>query len=187
MVLVNGAEGIGTGWSTSIPNYNPRDIVANLRRLIDGEDLVQMHPWYRGFKGSIDLIGDKYKVCGKITKINDVTLEITELPIESWTQPYKEFLEKMRGDDAQSLIKDYTEHHTDTAVHFEVTLTEENMRKAEKMGLENVFKTFKWETVGNMVLFGRDGRLKKYAGVKEIMEEFYDLRLEYYVKRKVSL
>lgn len=26
-VLVNGAEGIGTGWSTSIPNYNPRDLV----------------------------------------------------------------------------------------------------------------------------------------------------------------
>ncbi len=24
MVLVNGAEGIGTGWSTKIPNYNPR-------------------------------------------------------------------------------------------------------------------------------------------------------------------
>jgi hypothetical protein len=30
-VLINGAEGIGTGWSTSIPNYNPRDIMANLR------------------------------------------------------------------------------------------------------------------------------------------------------------
>lgn len=31
MVLVNGAEGIGTGWSTKIPNYNPRDICENLR------------------------------------------------------------------------------------------------------------------------------------------------------------
>lgn len=31
MLLVNGAEGIGTGWSTKIPNYNPRDIVHNLR------------------------------------------------------------------------------------------------------------------------------------------------------------
>ena len=31
LVLVNGADGIGTGWSTSIPNYNPRDIVANIR------------------------------------------------------------------------------------------------------------------------------------------------------------
>ena len=32
LVLVNGAEGIGTGWSSSVPNYNPRDIVANLVR-----------------------------------------------------------------------------------------------------------------------------------------------------------
>lgn len=29
-VLVNGAEGIGTGWSTSIPNFNPRDLVRRL-------------------------------------------------------------------------------------------------------------------------------------------------------------
>lgn len=34
MVLVNGAEGIGTGWSTKIPNYNPRDIAENLRYVI---------------------------------------------------------------------------------------------------------------------------------------------------------
>lgn len=34
-VLVNGAEGIGTGWSTSIPNYNPRDIIANLRCVLN--------------------------------------------------------------------------------------------------------------------------------------------------------
>lgn len=27
MVLINGAEGIGTGWSTSIPNHDPEDIV----------------------------------------------------------------------------------------------------------------------------------------------------------------
>ena len=38
MVLVNGAEGIGTGWSTKIPNYNPREIVANIKRMLDGND-----------------------------------------------------------------------------------------------------------------------------------------------------
>jgi DNA topoisomerase-2 len=27
LVLCNGAEGIGTGWMTSIPNFNPLDIV----------------------------------------------------------------------------------------------------------------------------------------------------------------
>lgn len=36
MVLVNGADGIGTGWSTKIPNHNPREIVENIRRMIAG-------------------------------------------------------------------------------------------------------------------------------------------------------
>ncbi|KAL0891088.1 hypothetical protein Bca101_015071 [Brassica carinata] len=33
----NGCEGIGTGWSSFIPNYDPRDIAANVRRLLNGE------------------------------------------------------------------------------------------------------------------------------------------------------
>jgi len=48
MVLVNGAKGIGTGWSTLIPSFNPMDIVANLRRLMRGQDLVPMTPGGEG-------------------------------------------------------------------------------------------------------------------------------------------
>ena len=46
MILVNGTEGIGTGYSTFVPNYNPREIVANLKRLINGlepTDMVWIH------------------------------------------------------------------------------------------------------------------------------------------------
>ena len=50
MVLVNGSEGIGTGWSTFVPNYNPRDIVANIRKLLDGDSMDPMDPWYKGFQ-----------------------------------------------------------------------------------------------------------------------------------------
>ena len=27
LVLINGSDGIGTGWSTSIPNYDPKDVI----------------------------------------------------------------------------------------------------------------------------------------------------------------
>ena len=37
LVLVNGCEGIGTGWSTSIPNHNPLDIISNIRGMMRGE------------------------------------------------------------------------------------------------------------------------------------------------------
>ena len=52
--LVNGAEGIGTGWSTFIPCFNPRDIVENLKRLMKNEPYEMMYPWYKGFTGSIE-------------------------------------------------------------------------------------------------------------------------------------
>ncbi|KAG8071989.1 hypothetical protein GUJ93_ZPchr0006g44923 [Zizania palustris] len=97
MVLVNGSEGIGTGWSTFIPNYNPRDIVANLRRLLNSEPVEPMDPFYRGFKGTIQKTSTKvggvsYTVTGIVEVVDDTTLRITELPIRRWSQDYKEFL-----------------------------------------------------------------------------------------------
>lgn len=53
MILVNGAEGIGTGWSTSVNNYDPREIIANLRRKIAGEEMEVMLPSYGGFTGDV--------------------------------------------------------------------------------------------------------------------------------------
>ncbi len=53
MVLVNGADGIGTGWMTKIPNYDPREIVRNLRRMLNGLEPEEMVPWFKGFRGTI--------------------------------------------------------------------------------------------------------------------------------------
>lgn len=52
-LLVNGSEGIGTGWSTNVPNYNPREIIANIRNRIAGLSYKDLHPWYRGFGGIV--------------------------------------------------------------------------------------------------------------------------------------
>ena len=51
MVLVNGAEGIGTGWSTSIPQFNVREIIENLRRMMQNQEPRPMKPWYKGYQG----------------------------------------------------------------------------------------------------------------------------------------
>eukprot|EP01053_Blabericola_migrator_P012266 Blabericola_migrator_1__12265@NODE_765_length_6607_cov_284_868043_g545_i0_p1_GENE_NODE_765_length_6607_cov_284_868043_g545_i0NODE_765_length_6607_cov_284_868043_g545_i0_p1_ORF_typecomplete_len1470_score322_53DNA_topoisoIV/PF00521_20/2_4e122TOPRIM_C/PF16898_5/6_7e50DNA_gyraseB/PF00204_25/6_8e38Toprim/PF01751_22/5_6e18HATPase_c/PF02518_26/6_2e09HATPase_c_3/PF13589_6/0_0021LOR/PF04525_12/0_67LOR/PF04525_12/7_1e02_NODE_765_length_6607_cov_284_868043_g545_i016186027 len=95
LVLINGAEGIGTGWSCSVPNYNPRDVIANLKRFLQGEPMQEMMPWYRGFIGRMErqTSGKGYESVGIIEQIDDETLEITELPVRMWTQPYKEMLD----------------------------------------------------------------------------------------------
>ncbi|KAI3643553.1 hypothetical protein MP228_013108 [Amoeboaphelidium protococcarum] len=190
LLLVNGGEGIGTGWSCSIPNYNPRDIVENLKRLMLNQEMVQMHPWYRGFHGDlVDLGNGKYNVCGKITKVDATTLEITELPVRFWTQTYKEFLESLLSGNEKTpaFIKDYKEYHSDSTVHFVIHLTEANMAAAEKEGLEKKFKMVSSISTSNMVCFDPEGRIKKYANALEILQEFYHLRLQFYQKRKEFL
>lgn len=56
MVLVNGADGIGTGWMTKIPNYNPREIIENLHRMMDGADPKPMVLNYLEIHNFIDAL-----------------------------------------------------------------------------------------------------------------------------------
>lgn len=95
------------GWSTTIPCYNPADVVANIHRLMDGQEMEPMHPWWRGFKGEIKATAkQKYDVTGVARKIDDSTIEITELPIHMWTKNFKEQLEGMMvGEKGDGVVK----------------------------------------------------------------------------------
>ncbi|KAL1223306.1 DNA topoisomerase 2 [Cardamine amara subsp. amara] len=182
-VLVNGSEGIGTGWSTFIPNYNPREIVANIRRLLNGESMVPMDPWYRGFKGTIEKAASKeggctYTATGLYEEVDDTCIRITELPVRKWTDDYKEFV------NLSPLLQDHRNHSDNVSVEFDLILTEENMAVARKEGFLKAFKLTTTISTSNMHLFDKKGVIKKYATPEQILEEFFELRLEYYELRK---
>jgi len=187
MVLVNGADGIGTGWSTKVLNYNPRDIVKNIRRLMKGEEPTFMKPWFKNFRGTIESIdGSRFINSGEISRLAHQKFEITELPIRSWTQNYKENVmeAQMNSEKGPSYIADFKEYHTDTTVRFVVTVPEAMLGTVEDKGLHNIFKLQETISSTNMVLFDDKGVLRKYDSVDQILREFYGVRLNVYEKRK---
>lgn len=188
MVLVNGAEGIGTGWSTKVPNFNPREIVENIRRLIRGEELKPMLPWYKHFRGSIvQLDGSRYVCNGEVAKVSDDTIEVTELPIKTWTQKYKEsVIEPMNegSEKAKYAIQDFKEYHTEQTVKFLVKMQPDKLQAAERDGLHTVFKLQTVINTTSMVLFDAEGVLKRYNSPLEIVREFFDARKRIYIERK---
>ncbi|EXB68160.1 DNA topoisomerase 2 [Morus notabilis] len=191
-VLANGSEGIGTGWSSYIPNYNPRDIVANVRRLLDGDEMVPMIPWYRGFKGTIEKSSKEasFFVSGLMEEVNETTVRITELPIRRWTQDYKEFLDSIcYGNDKAKdpFIEDFTQHSDHSTVDILVHLAEETLIAVKQEGLLKKLKLTTSISTANMHLFDANGVIKKYDTPEQILEEFYHLRLEFYEKRKKAL
>lgn len=194
MVLVNGVEGIGTGWSSSVPNFNPRDIISNLRRWLKGKQLEDMTPWYAGFCGRIVRSKEegKFEVAGIISYLGDNKAEITELPVKRWTQDYREFLEEHlpKGEkkkEGNKLLEDYQEHHSEKTVHFELSLSAEGNAQAEKDNLEKAFKMRSSISLNNMMLFNADGKIKKYDSALDILREFADVRLSIYETRKAYL
>ncbi|XP_072523094.1 DNA topoisomerase 2-alpha [Salminus brasiliensis] len=188
VVLANGADGIGTGWASRLPNYDVREIVNNIRRMLNGDEPLPMLPSYKGFKGTIEeLTTNQYMNSGEVAIIDSTTIEISELPVKTWTQTYKEnVLEVMLNgsEKVPALITDYKEYHTDSTVRFVVKMTEERLQEAEAAGLHKVFKLQNPLTCNSMVLFDHVGSLKKYEVVQDILKDFFELRLKYYVLRK---
>lgn len=193
MVLVNGADGIGTGWSTKIYNHNPRDIITNVRRMLANEEPKPMHPWYKNFRGPIEYVSDgRYISSGNIQIIQGNKIEISELPVGTWTQNYKEnVLEPLSTgtDKVKAIISDYREYHTDTTVRFVITLSAGEFDRIEQEdgGFHRIFKLTSSLSTNQMHAFDELNCLRRYPSSSDIMRAYFPLRLDYYGKRKEYL
>ena len=197
MVLVNGAEGIGTGFSTKIPPYNPLEIISNIRNIMQGRKYEHMDPWWQGFDGIVAKIDDfNYEIYGTWS-IDENKLVVTELPVGVWTSNYKEHLEKLLEDATPSRNKDdkakkapkkenpflgYKDNNTDTKVHFELTFEDYYLETVKD--LEKTFHLSKKYSITNMHLYGPEGHIKRYETVEAIMRDYYTVRLQLYMDRK---
>jgi len=133
LVLINGAEGIGTGFSTKIPSFNPDDLKYCLEKLVEDPDheIPELTPWYRGFEGHIEKVETNKWVSYGSYVITDNTIKITEIPIGESIENYKQFLEKMEADDR---IITFKNNSGDTKVRFEVKIRKETLDQWEYSG-----------------------------------------------------
>jgi DNA topoisomerase II len=178
MVLINGCKGIGTGFSTEILCYNPIEIIEYImNQLNDIPNEKNILPYYKGYKGSITQEGKKYTFTG-IYHLDNLNLQITELPVGTWSQDYKEFLEELVID---KKIKEFKDNCTDEHVDFKIKLN------GPMENIEKEFKLVSTKTITNMHLFNEYEQLKKYDTIYDIMDDFLQIRLKTYDMRKTYL
>ena len=245
MILVNGSKGIGTGFSTDIMQHNPLQIIAYVRAMLASTSVADrpiIEPYFKGFKGTIRNIGSaapaanaasatsatsgaatshvaaKYLIKGTYEIVADRKVRITELPIGTWTDDYKQFLEKLMEAPAVSdkdkdkgkggasaasssapVLKEYSDMSTDTVVDITVTFhpsyphTPKDLQvavvdaDAGTNKLEKLLGLFTTQSTTNMNLFDAHEKLRKYATIYDIIEDYYVERLALYAKRKAAM
>ena len=141
-----------------------------------------MMPWYRGYTGEISIQPNRtYKFTGKYKVTLPNKLEITELPIKKWTREYKTYLEELAQNNEIDEIKEY---HKDNTIRFVLTVPGLKSLIEEDGAIEKKFKLTSTFSGNNYVLFDKDCRIKKYEDEVQILEEFYPIRYNLYLKRK---
>jgi DNA topoisomerase II len=198
MALVNGSIGIGTGYSTKIPNHNPRDIIDNIKRKINNESYKKMQPWYRNFNGIISKKNNITYNCRGLFTVNKNYVTITELPIGKWTYKYQDFLDNSfveKGKTKKSnFVQSYEKSFTDVKVEFKIkmdkTFIEKWLNNVDSEGITDLEKVLKLNdtiSISNMYLFDPNNIIKKYKNPEAILDDFYESRLEGYNLRKKYL
>ena len=177
MILVNGSEGIGTGFSCYVPPFNPKDIRDNITNVLSGKSIQKMKPWFRGFKGKIMEQDDDSWVTQGVWSSIGRTVKVTELPPGRWTQDYKEHLDTLVE---KKIISGFTNNSTTENVDF--LIQDYSGKDAVKdLKLQKTLRTT------NMHLFHPTKGIHKYQSPELILKDFIELRYEYYKKRKEHL
>jgi DNA topoisomerase-2 len=216
MVLVNGSKGIGTGFSTEIMCYNPKDIIMYLKnKLADmqvlsggGDNVFEFTPYYEDFKGTITKVGEsRFLFKGTYEKLGPDKIRVTELPVGFWTEDFKELLEELEEEKevkdkdkdkekkrVAPYVKEYDDKSKDTNVDFVITFNKGQLAELESAagdygcnGLEKLLKLSSTSSTTNMNLFNSEDKLKKYNTINEIIDDFFGVRLGYYSSRKAYL
>lgn len=208
MVLVNGANGIATGFSTKVPQFNPIDLVKWIKSWINKKKTPKLVPWWRGFTGNVtrttgkdgsevittegimkqELAPRSMKPTGWYT--------IEELPIGLWTNDFKDmcmnltstFKKVVRGKEVSqpAILKEVKDYSTENTVSFRIKPTKDFIPDIDtpKNPFSCLRSTMK---ISNMYLLNEQGYPIRFDTPEDIMEYFCTFRLGYYDKRKEKL
>jgi DNA topoisomerase-2 len=176
-VLVNGTEGIGTGFSCYVPSFNPEDIKKNILNFMNGKEIKKMKPWFRGFRGRVFEDETGGWITEGIWQVIGTTVKVNELPPGRWTQDYKEHLDSLVE---KKVIGSFTNNSTTENVDFVI-------QGYDGKDIVKDLKLQKTVRDTNMHLFHPTKGICKYNNAETILLDFIDLRLDYYKKRKAYL
>lgn len=191
LLLINGSKGIGTGFSTTMPSFNPADVKKNLLRLMKSqnpEDVVmkEMTPWYDGFLGKVKKVAAlKWSTHGVFESKKATSVHVTELPIGTWTDDYVEFLKNM---EAESEIVGFKDHSNEVSVDLHIDFTKEKLRNLVRSDkLEDFLKLRTTVNATNLHVIDDKGQIVKIETPEDVIRKFYVVRKRFYGLRKDHL
>lgn len=187
VLFLNGSTGMSTAYAHNIFPRDPHEVITYIKKKLAGSarPRLELAPWFRGFNGTVRKNDETgfYECVGVIERNNMTSYTIKEIPIGMEYDKYIEHLDKLCDD---KIIVDYDDK-CDTKkdnILFEIKTTREFTKKHEDIeSLNKVFKLVK-SLPENFTCIDENSRAKQFETVQDVLDNFIDIRLKFYQKRK---
>lgn len=180
LVLVNGIKGIATGYATDIPPHDPISIIDALIARCKNKPMPVIKPKYYAFSGIIDKGTGCYNIHGTYELNGANKIHVTELPRGYTCASYDNHLKKLQD---KGIIVDYENNSRMNKFDYIIIL-----KKGTRWDDTQIRKNLKLDTshTWNLTTVNLSGRIQdwdKNTGIEDLMECFYQFRLQYIFKR----
>lgn len=182
MLLVNGSEGISTGFAQKILPRDTKEIIRYIRARLDGKrSNVKLLPYYKGFNGTVvETDPGSFVISGVFSRTSQTRIAISELPVGMTLAKYKKHLEKLEED---KVIEDFTDFSNEETFSFEVKVTREFSKNNNDEKIAKILKLTS-ATTENLTCNDENWVVVNFDNVKEIIDRYIDVKLAYTQKRK---
>lgn len=186
VLLLNGSEGISSGFAQKILPRDPKKIKKYiLDKLSDKNPRGDFIPYFNGFNGTVEQgeTPSQWLIKGLIQKTAKNKVLITEVPIGYDLKTYLKVLDSLEDD---KKIVSYKDLSDDDVFKFEVTFLTKDLEALSENEILDRLKLIK-KVSENYTVLDENNKIIEFNSAKEICDYYINFKLSYVQKRKEYL
>lgn len=184
MLLVNGSEGVSSGFAQKILPRNPENLKKYILEKLSGKEPSEelLNPYAKNFKGNFrkDLaVPNKWYIEGVVEHVKNNEYLITEIPFTYDLKSYTNVLDDLV--ESKAIIRYSSESDGENILRFRVTLP-----KGVNDSLITRLKLYKIVNE-NYTAIDENLKVREFKSAKEIIDYYIYIKLKFLQKRKTYI
>lgn len=184
MLLVNGSEGVSSGFAQKILPRNPENLKKYILEKLSGKEPSEelLNPYAKNFKGNFrkDVeVPNKWYIEGVVEHVKNNEYLITEIPFTYDLKTYTNVLDDLV--ESKTIIRYSSESDGENILRFRVTLP-----KGVNDSLITRLKLYKIVNE-NYTAIDENLKVREFKSAKEIIDYYIDIKLKFLQKRKTYI
>jgi len=185
VLLLNGAEGVSSGFAQKILPRNSKDVKQHvLDKLSTGSSQIELKPWFKNFTGSI-LRGEnqnQYNIYGNVTRVKFNTVEIIEVPVGYTLKGYIKVLDALED---KGVIQSYIDKSENDKFNFLVKFQGNSLKSLSDDELLIKLKLKKTITE-NLTATDENNKIKNFQTIEELLDAYIYVKLQFVEQRRLN-